>query len=348
MLRGAFVTGLLLLTGCSGSWVGATAPGNADTASTTPTWECSLSGSDKSACGCTKVMPEPGSVHGFSNAVDSCQAYSCCLLTKQSATTRCDCTDGVTSCEAEAATRPGASVVAQCPPASEVPASTSACARTGENCRFDYLAQSHLHGCCAGSICLANADHTPVCQKASAEDVKLAQTCAKVARARVPLDSSTPPVRVTTPSIRTSVGEFHFDKLQFGFIGVGSGGCLNSMDLTFIGSKSSCSLELQADLHNGQLSPSSVLGFFNNCEGYTGSAFFSGTIVESKPAAIPFELTFTGLACDGEVSFESYCVAGTYDWHLRGTIGGVSFDDQHLILDGVLCSAEPKGDCPSP
>jgi hypothetical protein len=234
-----------------------------------------------------------------------------------------------------------ASVVAQCPPPAEV--EPGPCAKAGENCRYDYLHQHKLDGCCAGSICSANADHIPVCQAASEEDVALSKQCTKVARS-----GSIHTTTVTTPSILTNDGEFRLDMLTFAFYGAGPGGCLNALDLTFASSSSSsCNLELQAELRDGRLTPISAVGFFSKCPGYTGPAY-SGFFSETNAANIPFELTFTGLACDGNLVFESYCVAGSFDWHLQGTVGNVTFEDQHLVANGVLCGQEPKGECPAP
>ena len=129
-----------------------------------------------------------------------------------------------------------------------------------------------------------------------------------------------------------------------------------NLDMTFTGPGSSsgtCSLELKAEVRNGRLVPTYVFGDLSSCEGYTGG-MLGGFVSVSDPAGIPFELTFSGLSCDGNLIFESYCAAGAFDWHLTGSLAsGVSsippltFEDQHLIANGVLCGEEPKGACPT-
>jgi hypothetical protein len=39
-------------------------------------------------------------------------------------------------------------------------------------------------------------------------------------------------------------------------------------------------------------------------------------------------------------------VAGNFDFHLGGTLRGVTFADQHFVVRGVMCGAEPSGACP--
>jgi hypothetical protein len=71
-----------------------------------------------------------------------------------------------------------------------------------------------------------------------------------------------------------------------------------------------------------------------------------GSVAADNPA---IDVTFEGLACDAKALFETYCVAGTFDFHIsKTTIGTVSFEDQHLSLRGGSCAYEPTGACPAP
>jgi hypothetical protein len=64
---------------------------------------------------------------------------------------------------------------------------------------------------------------------------------------------------------------------------------------------------------------------------------------------IPFGFTFTGLSCGTyDPSFESYNVAGTFDFLLLGSLQGVAFDTQHIVVDAVSLAQGPAGSCPAP
>jgi len=149
--------------------------------------------------------------------------------------------------------------------------------------------------------------------------------------------------------VRTSVGDLQFDSVRFASQEVGPGGCLNGVEMTLVSGTTLCSLELRAELVAGRLVPSRVFASFGDCQGYTGDGLAGAIVLANDPAAIPFQVSFQGLSCDGNLIFESYCVAGEFDWHLGGSVDGVNFVDQHLIVSGVICSPqEPMGSCPLP
>lgn len=110
-----------------------------------------------------------------SDPVETCTDEPCCLLTQSSASdtdASCECL-AADDCAAEAESRRQTSVVSQCPPPAE--GAPPACAAEAENCRADYLDDNELVGCCAGSICRANARGVPVCQAASETELASAQ-----------------------------------------------------------------------------------------------------------------------------------------------------------------------------
>jgi len=284
------------------------------------------------------------------NPVDQCLITDCCLLTQTSAldtSATCEClASSGTSCDAEAKSRRGAQVVNQCPPEGEAPGATKACAANGENCRQQYLDAIALSGCCIGTVCKPNADEVPVCQTATADEQALARSCSAVAKSSQEMNH----LELANPVLHTSVGDVTLPPPSSEILGVGPGGCLNSLDVMLSDRSSSgnCNLQLSAQLSGGKLVASTVFGFVGGCDGYAGSdmsptaGFVQG---DSKPAA---SFSFAGLACDANLIIESYCDAGTFDFHLNGTIGEVSFVDQHITLTGTICNAEPIGACPTP
>jgi len=85
--------------------------------------------------------------------------------------------------------------------------------------------------------------------------------------------------------------------------------------------------------------------------GVNGRSGSAGTpapgLAPIDPGTTSSEFVFEGLACDGGLIFESYCVAGTFDWRLNGAFGAAVVDDQHVVARGVLCASEPRGSCPT-
>jgi hypothetical protein len=288
-------------------------------------------------CSCEAM--KPGAVRGGGSPVEVCASDGCCLLTEQEtdfAYASCECFEGdATSCEAEAASRRNTTVVDRCPPGADAPA----CAALAENCRQEYLDDNGLAGCCDGSICRTSTEGVPVCQAASAEEVALAEQCDDVARG-----SSLHELEVLTPSVRTSLGELRVDTVRFAYNAAGPGGCFNGLDIKIGTDGVGCSFDFIVSVSDGVLEVTDFTASIDDCEGFAGGAG-DGFLYGDDP--IPFDFRFEGLACDGHLIFESYCAAGTFDFHLQGTFDGVTFEDQVLSVRGVVCSAEPEGECPA-
>ena len=297
-------------------------------------WICS----EDSACSCEAVKPGV-EIASSRPGVVSCAKYGCCLLTEHETDfsfASCECFNTDASCEAEAATRRDVSVVERCPPGSALPP----CAAAGENCRPEYLRQNDLAGCCEGLLCRPNEAGVPTCQPGSADEVALATECDSVARS-----TSLNELEVLTPSIRTSVGELEVGEVRFAFPGVGPGGCLNDLQITI--GELGCSFEFALELSGGALTPSNFIASIRDCPGFVGETnqeYLSPGLSPDDP--LPFSFTFEGISCDAQLIFESYCVAGSFDFHLGGTIRGVTFEDQHFVVRGVMCGADPSGACP--
>lgn len=152
---------------------------------------------------------------------------------------------------------------------------------------------------------------------------------------------------VTQPVVSTNVGELRFDSVSYTVLSAGPGGCLNGLQIGFEDSVSirSCDLTLTAEMVGERLVVSSVQGVLDGCDGYAGDGF---GVSEDDPASIPFELGFEGTTCGGNDEYDDLCFAGKFDWHLHGTVDGVSFQDQHLIAEGVECTYDSGGRCPAP
>jgi hypothetical protein len=297
---------------------------------------------ESSSCSCHVV--KPNTVSGGSDKVDACFDTSCCLLTQSSKSdlsATCECLPDIEDCDAEASSRRGVEVVTQCPPAGEAPESKpAACAAAGENCRQSYLAQNELAGCCEGTLCKSNASGIPVCQAATAEEQSLLEECNHAAATQA--DDT---IHLVTPTIETSMGTLALGEPQFAFFGVGPGGCLNSFDLT-LGTEIDCKLRMNFDPLDGRLALTSFGGNIAGCAGYTGEPL-SGYITGST-SEVAASLSFEGVACDGRLIFESYCIDGSFELTLDGAAGDLSFDAQTITLQGALCTAEPEGECPAP
>ena len=285
-------------------------------------------------------MVEPGSTIAGSNEVDECSDTRCCLLTQASASdlgAKCECLQTSASCDAEAAARAGSKVVSQCPPPGEAPSDAIACIAEGQSCSW-----SAEGDCCGGARCAPNAAGVQVCQTASTEELALAKECTRVAKSD-DIEKFDPPVG----ELRTSVGNVAIPAVEHAFAGVGPNGCLNKLQLT-LGDYSTCGLDFTVALKGGQFVVTHFGGTLDDCEGYTGDPkeIFGGTINESNSGV---ELSFQGLACDGDLIFESYCVAGTFDFHIPAlTPSHMTIEEQHVIVSGTTCSYEPDGACPSP
>lgn len=324
----------LALGGCSGD------DGDGLRGSRERQWDYCSQGSD--GCRCEVLAPGWES-SGFGE--QACSGFNCCLLTEnpdESTAVRCECFDAAGSCEAEAESRRGAMRVDACPPGDEVIAGApTECAAKGENCRDDYLAQQDLSGCCEGTVCLANEDQVPVCQEATDEQQALARVCDDVART-----DEIRSLEVTEGNVSSSAGELAFDSVGFTTEQVGPGGCLTSLTMRFDQRDSAlCNFELEAQQRAGQWEVVQLYAPISDCAGYVPGMSLTGLLLVDDPSQLPIDFTFEGLACDGRLIFESYCVAGRFDWHINGVIEGITFDDSHLVAEGVLCSTEPEGTC---
>jgi hypothetical protein len=299
-------------------------------------WLCG----ESTACDCRALKPGwTGSMSGV--PVDRCTGYSCCLFDEQdteSTTANCRCFDTSTSCEAEAASQSGVAIVAQCPPANEDHKPPTACAQRDESCRKEYLSQRGLEDCCDGTLCKRNTENVPVCQQASPAELELGRQCKEFAGAPELYS-----LRVVSPTVATSAGTFRFTNVRFVLPEVGPAGCLSGIRITLADATGRCSFELNVELRDGKLVVTQVDGYLDGCPEDNGSSF--GVILGENPPGFAF--TFDGLSCDGGLVVESYCVAGTFDWHLGGSAGGVTFEDQHLIVEGVACSPLITEACPS-
>src|SRR6185295_18088893 len=142
---------LALAGGCSG-----------DDAGGSRGWDCINGTSGLESCSCAARSDGVSKLRG-----PACRYYACCLLSEPqpgSASATCKC-GASTACEAEAASRPGTSVVAECPPPEEQPAPRCASAET--NCSASYLLENSFEGCCGGMVCKANASGVRVCTPGS-------------------------------------------------------------------------------------------------------------------------------------------------------------------------------------
>jgi len=302
-------------------------------------WLCS----ETTDCSCHAEVRSLGSDSASFNQVDECSDLGCCLLSQKSASdpdARCDCFQTSASCEAEARAQAGSVVVSQCPPPGESPNDGKMCIAEGQGCRWGLPGD-----CCSGTLCRPNAEGVQTCQTATSLDLALGKQCARVANSH-----DTHQFELLTPVLRTSFGELGVPGVMYAFEGVGENGCLNDLELTLTGSASSCQLRLTVKLQAGKLVVTRIDGMVQGCPGFMPDAATATQSYAFVSAANPaIELSFQGLACDGALIFESYCVAGTFDFHIsKTTIDDVDFEDQHLTVRGVACSSEPKGDCPSP
>jgi hypothetical protein len=215
------------------------------------------------------------------------------------------------------------------------------CAKEAENCRADYLMSRNLEGCCDGTLCRLSSAGIPVCQGASTSEIALFRKCK---------GDTTSQLANTPTKVSTSVGTFEYDRIGLLETTVGPAGCLNGVTLRIGNGKLGCEIALDVALHDGKLAVTRVFGGFDSCPGYTGDPFgLTGTVLVDDPTMIPFGFSFTGLSCGMyDASFESYGVAGTFDFQLQGTLEGVTFDSQHIVFEAVSRASGPAGTCPMP
>jgi hypothetical protein len=61
----------------------------------------------------------------------------------------------------------------------------------------------------------------------------------------------------------------------------------------------------------------------------------------------PANFTFTGLSCQANFpTLDLACESGTFDFQIDGAVNEITFDDQHVILEGSVC-ADLNADCPT-
>jgi hypothetical protein len=127
-------------------------------------------------------------------------------------------------------------------------------------------------------------------------------------------------------------------------IALGPEGCVNGMRVKLQHPDHLlCSLDLEATLEGGALRVTSASGFFNDCPGYTGEAF--GILSPEPGEPLEVDVTFAGAACTTSGSLR--CARGTFDLFFHGAIGTVTFEESHLLLDGMWCGST-SGSCPTP
>ena len=88
-----------------------------------------------------------------------------------------------------------------------------------------------------------------------------------------------------------------------------------------------------------------VFGLLGQCAGFNGG--LNSSLLVDDPAAIPFEFAFDGITCDWGGGFEGFCSAGRFEWHLGGTVGGITFEDATLSMRGVMRVGQAAGTCPA-
>ncbi len=231
--------------------------------------------------------------------------------------------------------------MSQCPPPGEAPSDAiGGCIAEGQSCRFGQPGD-----CCSGTVCRPNSDGVRVCQTATSSDLALSKQCARVAKSK-----ELRQLELLTPTLRTSIGTISLPSVSYARPGVGPNGCLNAWQVT-LGEAGSCGLDITTELQAGKLVATWIHGNIDGCPGAqpnpnpTSDSLY-GFFATYDPAIDP---TFQGLACDTGSIYETYCVAGTFDFHIRETkLNAVGFEDQHLIVRGGSCSASPEGACPSP
>jgi hypothetical protein len=332
----------VILCGCSSGGGGGTS-GTGGAAGSPPLpstriWNCL--GSSSATCTCNSYPPDT-TIYVPNN--EHCVAYSCCILTETSdpMNATCKCNDTSPSCSAEAASQPGAQVVTQCPPGAEDPHVT-ACAAQSVNCRWDYLNSKGLDGCCDGNICKPDTNGIPICQAATPTEISMLAQCRRDSRA-----SATGALTIANRQLVTSAGTVTFDTVGSSNLTAGPNGCLNSLDVTLRGASSSCTLELRVEVVGGKLVVTYIFATLSGCQGYSATTTSSSVVLATNPATIDFAANT--VACDGGLIIESYVLSGTFDFHIKdGPIGGVTFSDQHLVLNGYVQSFTDAASCPVP
>jgi len=331
--RGALVLAMTAVAGCSD-----------DEPAGPRVWDsCQLRATD---CAC--VIRESGSELEFPPG-DSCGGFNCCLLDDDAMSTAASCTcSDVEDCD-DVAERAGTTVVAQCPPPGEVLSERATCVPESETC--PNRPGSTSSGCCGGLLCLSDGESDPqrVCTAVEEEDRERAQQCE-----RATLDGREW-IEVTAGAVETSHGRLSFEHASLGSSFVGPGGCVTTIQMGFVGPTrgtgpdggvASCSLELDAELRNGEWVLRRVLGALDACAGYSGPAG-EGVFDISAPEDIAFGFSHETQYCGAQERpiASDFCASGTFDWELSGAVGGVMFEGSHLRAKGVVCGISEVDTC---
>jgi hypothetical protein len=287
---------------------------------------------DGSACECDLPRRSGSVLVGGADQVDVCRQFTCCLLSEEGtdfAKETCECLQ-TQDCQAEAASRPGTSVIPACPPNSDP---TLRCAAPDENCRDDYLGEHDLTGCCAGTVCRENAAGIPVCLFPSPEEAACLEFAA---------GSELAALEVTESTFETSLGSFELDAVVAASLDTGSEGCLKRVQMSFAEEGAEgCALGLTAAIAGNVIVNTSARGSVSGCDGFSGEAT-EGTLADDAYASA---FTFTGTWCERAGNVPAYCYSGTFEWLVTAPTGPVTFENQRLVAEGFLCSSGNSGTC---
>lgn len=327
--------GALFLTLGSMSCTGGDAGDKNGTPFSSADWQCEES---VNSCECLVLQPDADVVSAGTRSVSSCLGFQCCMLSESPTdytVATCSCHVTGYDCAQQAQTRRDTKVVDACPPGgSSVP---QACAATGENCEPDYLFQSDLEGCCAGSICESNTSGIHVCRAASPEEEQRSRECTRAAY------SSTTTLVPEQSNIVTSHGTFALPKVERAEPLVGPGGCVTGLVLKLSSGAVNCQLNLTASAVDGQLRVTAVQASLEGCAGYLEP--MGHTLQEVETVTTLSAVSIDMISCDWGAGVERYCTSGRVDFQLNGTQGNYEFLDTHLALSGVACAGDPKGQC---
>ena len=216
------------------------------------------------------------------------------------------------------------------------------CAAEGQSCRGDYLRQNGLAGCCRGTTCKVDASGVPACRAATSDEQAFALECAQQADSH----SLDRPTSVSGGVLRSNIGMLDVSQAPHAFATLGTAGCFNALNVSFQRSGTlGCNLDLDVGIRDGALRVYRAFGSFADCPGYTGTSPFV-TLLAQAGDPLPVDVTFTGAACVAGSTVEWYCTSGVFDFFLHGAIDSITFEEQHLLLQGSWCGP-PTGGCPA-
>jgi hypothetical protein len=293
-----------------------------------PGWSCS---EQVSSCDCKLV--------NFAAPKRRCEKdWDCCLRISDS---NCECSVS-TSCEAEARSRPGSSVVPHCPP--EWEELESACAIEDENCSPTYLRDAGKRGCCAGMVCKANAEAVSVCQLGSEDELEVAALCNKPEPSPALCEATI----AVGGSLQFDAGELPFDLADMSLEVTQEGGLTDaSIGLSLAGNRF---CRLTAERGSSFWLGSGAIGYLTlyevslrlaaDCAGFPSAAAGSyvGDMIDAR-------LTFEGAqsAC-GAAYLGRHCFSGVFTLALDGSLIDDASEKQLVLsgaqvqLTGQICS----------